>query len=231
MTGWACGFSAAGFEVTGAGGADRIMGVEGRNILKGMGGDDLIIGRDGDDRLYGGRGNDTLLGMDGADRLFGGKGDDLLVSRVQDDINYTDPGVHKLVGGGGADTLLGGDGADVMRGGSGWDWLEGGHGNDTLQGGKGTDILTGGSGADVFKFAPASDGQRDKVQDFLYYSDSLAFTGATLQRDDFTTESRGGGARTLLTIDDGADIHFEIMFLDTPVSDVNGYLDSYNDFA
>lgn len=231
MTGWSYGFSGSVFTVKGAGGDDRIMGVEGANVLKGGRGDDLLVGRDGDDKLYGGAGDDTLLGMDGADRLFGGAGNDLLVSRVQDDINYTDPGFHKLVGGAGADILLGGDGADVMLGGRGFDELKGGYGNDVLHGGKGVDSLTGGSGSDVFKFRPATDGQRDKIEDFVYYSDTLEFSGVSLTRGDITTESRAGGAHTLLMVDDGAGGSFDILLRNTSINDVNSYLDGYHIFA
>lgn len=231
MNGWTYGFANGVFEVSGAARDDRIMGVEGPNVLKGRNGDDLIVGRDGDDKIYGGNGDDTLLGMDGADELYGGKGNDLLVSRVQDDVNYADPGSHLLVGGAGDDVLLGGDGEDEMLGGGGNDRLKGGYGNDTLTGGRGLDVLFGDSGADLFNFNPATDRQRDKVRDFVYYADTLGFGATALVREDFTVQSSGGGAHTVLTIDDGAGIDFEILFMNTVAGDIVSYLDFYHDFS
>lgn len=231
MNGWNYGFANGVFEVSASARDDRIMGVEGPNVLKGRNGDDLIVGRDGDDKLYGGNGDDTLLGMDGADELYGGKGNDLLVSRVQDDFNYADPGSHLLVGGAGDDVLLGGDGEDLMLGGGGNDRLKGGYGNDTLTGGRGSDVLFGDGGADVFSFNPATDRHRDKVRDFTYYSDTLDFDATELVRDDFTAQSSGGGAHTVLTINDGEGIDFDILFKNTVTADLNSYLDFYHDFG
>ncbi|MDU9005109.1 hypothetical protein [Sedimentitalea todarodis] len=231
MNGWTYGFANGVFEVSGSARDDRIMGVEGPNVLKGRKGDDLIVGRDGDDKLYGGNGDDTLLGMDGADELYGGRGNDRLVSRVQDDENYSDPGSHLLAGGAGDDVLLGGDGEDLMLGGGGKDRLKGGYGNDTLVGGRGSDVLFGDSGADVFRFNPATDRQRDKVRDFVYFADTLEFGAAELVRDDFTVQSSGGGAHSVLTINDGAGIDFDILFKNTVTSDLVSYLDLYHDFS
>ncbi|WP_424987535.1 hypothetical protein [Microbulbifer sp. S227A] len=231
LTGWSYGFEGDVFKLHGSVRDDAIMGVEGRNILSGGAGDDIIIGRDGDDRLYGGAGDDVLRGMEGADWLFGKDGDDRLIGSVQDNVNYSDPGIHKLFGGAGNDILLGGDGNDLMQGGAGHDRLRGGFGRDRLEGGKGNDILIGGGGMDVFIFEPGRLGGTDKIRDFVYYSDSLDFAGADLSRDDFTLKGRAGGTHTLLRVDDGADIDFDIVFRNTPVQDVRNYLDGYHDFG
>ncbi len=231
LTGWTFGFEGEVFKVRGSNRDDEIMGVEGNNVLSGRNGDDIIVGRDGDDRIYGGNGDDVLRGMEGADWLFGMRGDDLLIGGVQDDRHYSDPGVHKLYGGAGNDVLLGGDGNDLMRGGAGHDRLRGGFGRDTLEGGKGTDILTGGGDADVFLFHPGRIGGTDKIRDFVYYSDTLDFAEADLSREDFTLRTRVEGKNTLLRIDDGADVDFDIVFRNTPIQDVRTYLDSYHDFG
>lgn len=231
MTGWTYGFESGVFKVSGAAGDDQIMGVEGSNILRGNRGNDILVGRDGDDKLYGGFGRDKLYGMDGADQLYGGRGNDLLVSSVQDNTNYHDPGFHKLDGGWGRDRLLGGDGEDLMLGGRGDDRLIGGFGDDTLRGGKGVDLLTGGSGADVFKFNPSTDGERDKIFDFVYYSDSLDFGSAALVREDFTVLAGSISTNAILKINDGEGLKFSIMFRDTETNDLNTYLDYYHDFA
>jgi glucose/arabinose dehydrogenase len=60
--------------------ADVIVGVPGRNVIRGGGGADVICGLAGDDRLRGGAGKDVLRGGHGADRCFGGRGRDRLRS-------------------------------------------------------------------------------------------------------------------------------------------------------
>ncbi|HEX8103093.1 MAG TPA: hypothetical protein VF533_10790 [Solirubrobacteraceae bacterium] len=65
-------------DVTGSGGADRLVGNDGPNALQGLSGDDLLRGRLGADALDGEQGMDTLDGGIGNDRLDGGVGADLL---------------------------------------------------------------------------------------------------------------------------------------------------------
>jgi glucose/arabinose dehydrogenase len=60
--------------------ADVIVGVAGRNVIRGGGGADVICGLAGNDRLRGGAGKDVLRGGHGADRCFGGRGRDRLRS-------------------------------------------------------------------------------------------------------------------------------------------------------
>ena len=72
--------------IEGTGGADRLSGTSGVDVICGRGGPDEILGLDGSDILRGGPGADELhaslgddmvLGGDGRDRLFGGQGNDL----------------------------------------------------------------------------------------------------------------------------------------------------------
>lgn len=231
MEGWTYGFRNNAFRVRAGDGDDLVFGVEGRNVIAGGNGDDRLIGRDGDDKLMGGNGNDVLKGMSGADTLQGGRGNDRLYASVQDDLNYFDVESQKLIGGQGRDRLFGGDGADRMSGGNGKDRLDGGFGNDMLIGGKGLDKLTGGSGNDTFQFRPKSDGARDVVTDFVYYSDQIAFRGFDVEAQDIRLIEARGGSSALFKIkmDDGP--AFKILFRDTDVGDMQSYLDYYHDFG
>ena len=58
---------------------DRMIGTEGRDLLRGDHGADFIFGDTGNDRLLGRRGDDDLQGGAGADKLVGGRGDDMLL--------------------------------------------------------------------------------------------------------------------------------------------------------
>ncbi|WP_291240487.1 hypothetical protein [Gemmobacter sp.] len=100
--------------VRGSGKADRLLGGEF---------DDILRGGEGHDRLSGRAGEDLLVGGLGADRLAGGADDD------------------RLEGGRGTDVLRGESGDDDLRGGSRADRLEGGRGDDSLFGGSGADVL------------------------------------------------------------------------------------------
>ena len=132
----------------GTGGAERLEGGSGIDILHGEGGNDTIVGRAGDDYLTGGRGND---------RMVGGTGDDLINGNTGNDLMFGLPGNDTILGGAGHDIVLGGEGNDWISGGEGIDriWAQGGNdlvegdeGNDFLAGGTGNDSLLGGAGSD-----------------------------------------------------------------------------------
>lgn len=148
----------------GFGGADKLQGREGHDVLLGRGGDDVLEGGEGHDVLQGDGGltdgfngqlvgdgdvpgQDRLMGGDGDDSLYGAGGDDNLEGGLGNDLLSGDGGWGFIAFTGtafpGDDTLLGGEGEDVLIGGSGDDLLDGGAGND---------ILTGGAGNDVFVF-------------------------------------------------------------------------------
>lgn len=88
--------------------ADRVIGTDAADSLKGgllndwfdLGdGDDTAQGSIGRDTLRGGQGNDTLRGGFDADRLLGQGGDDVLIGGQSD-------GTDILIGGAGADRFL-----------------------------------------------------------------------------------------------------------------------------
>ena len=94
------------FAGAGNGGANRIAGGSGNDVLDGAAGDDLLLGGSGRDTLAGGDGNDALDGGIGRDALSGGAGRDTLFGRDFNDV---------LTGGAGDDVVDGGLGTDTAR--------------------------------------------------------------------------------------------------------------------
>lgn len=147
-------------QITGSTGADRIIGGDRAETLRGdpsttgPGGADTIDARGGHDAVHGGAGNDQIRGGDGSDLLRGGLGRD------------------RLFGGSGADLIHGDRDNDLLYGGDGGDALFGGSGRDRLVGNLGSDSLTGGAGADRFVFLQAADSNpaagagADRIRDF-----------------------------------------------------------------
>lgn len=84
--------------------ADRLVGTDANDVIRGLGGADRVYGKGGRDLLVGGAGADWLFGGSGNDRLLGGAGRD------------------HLLGGPGADTIFAlGGGADLLDCGAGRD--------------------------------------------------------------------------------------------------------------
>jgi hypothetical protein len=76
---------AAGSQVQGSAGVDRITLREGNEVAYGKAGDDVINGMDGNDTLDGGAGNDTLDGGAGFDRaLYQGAGANFTITHLKD---------------------------------------------------------------------------------------------------------------------------------------------------
>jgi hypothetical protein len=113
---------------------DRILGLEGRDLIRAGDGDDCLLGGAGNDVLDGDGGNDQLSGGDGRDRLFGGVGNDRLTGGLKAD---------ELSGGAGDDQLLPGQGRDRVRGGAGNDVVSARDGSrDVVDCGPGFDRVT-----------------------------------------------------------------------------------------
>lgn len=94
------------FTGTGNGGANRIAGGSGNDVLDGAAGNDLLLGGSGRDTLAGADGNDVLDGGIGRDAVSGGAGNDTLFGRDFNDV---------LTGGAGNDAVDGGAGTDTAR--------------------------------------------------------------------------------------------------------------------
>jgi Ca2+-binding RTX toxin-like protein len=131
--------------LSGAGGADRLVGGSDN---------DSILGNDGDDTLSGGTGDDTLDGGDGTDQLAESGdvdftlNDATLTGLGTDDLNNIEQAL--LIGGAGNNTLnaIASTKKVTLEGGDGNDWLLGGANDDALTGGPGDDTLDGGDGTD-----------------------------------------------------------------------------------
>lgn len=103
----------------GSAGPDTLTGADGRaDTLAGLAGNDRLDGRGGADTLLGGDGKDTLIGGAGNDRLDGGSGNDNLKGDGGKDTLIGGTGNDRLDGGAGNDNLKGGTGLDLFRFGS-----------------------------------------------------------------------------------------------------------------
>ncbi len=113
-------------SITGNGGANLLIALDGNDTVSGGGGNDAIFGVAGNDRLNGDAGIDYLVGGDGGDTIDGG---------IDPDAIYGEAGNDSLVGGSSfsTDILVGGDGNDTIRGDSGlgdFDLMNGAAGDD-----------------------------------------------------------------------------------------------------
>jgi hypothetical protein len=122
----------AGDEVFGFGGNDRIMGFQGEDCIDAGPGNDHVWGGDANDKLLGGTGKDTIKGEDGRDELFGGSSNDVLDGGFGRDMLAGGAGNDRLVGGGDDDRLFGEGGVDRLIGGKGRNVIDGGAGNDSI---------------------------------------------------------------------------------------------------
>lgn len=184
------------------GGASRIFGGAGNDVLYGQG---TLSGGDGDDTmantgslatiLFGGMGNDTLMvwgGGDNATEMHGGDGTDSITGGQEGDLLYGGIGNDILSGGsedtivGGADTLYGGSGDDTLYGSQGVMSAMGGLANDEMYGGGGDDMiwsyrggdsLYGGDGADNIIVQNAYPWEDDTAIDGGRGDDRITATG------------------------------------------------------
>jgi len=100
-------------ELTGAANS-RGVGNELANEITGNGGDNRLLGLQGNDRLGGGAGDDVLRGGRNNDVLNGDTGDDVLRGGQGRDILNGGDGDGILIGGVGKDKMTGGEGADIF---------------------------------------------------------------------------------------------------------------------
>lgn len=160
-------------KIIGSNLSESLRGLAGDDTISGSGGDDTIKGDKGDDLLKGDSGNDLLVGGNGADKLNGGGGNDDLRGSSGNDVLSGQNGNDEMSGGSGNDKITGGGGYDDLFGDSGNDTLNGGTGADYLDGGRGDDVLIGGGQPDEFAFDIAR-GDNDTVTD-LAGNDTLIF--------------------------------------------------------
>ncbi|GGK18211.1 DUF4214 domain-containing protein [Salinarimonas ramus] len=129
--------------------ADRFVGDDGRNQVRGLAGDDIID--------LGGGVDEVRYEMDANEGGAAGVMVDLAAGFAIDGFGDRDTliGVEQVRGTDFADRLMG-DGADNrLRGLDGADELAGAGGNDRLEGGRGDDAIDGGAGRDAAVFSGA----------------------------------------------------------------------------
>jgi alkaline phosphatase D len=147
-----------------AGEPNRLIALEGDDVVVGSGAEDVILGGDGADLLYGdNRTPGTLAGAD--DAIYGGDGEDYIVGGLGDDLLYGDADQDYVIGGGGSDILRGGPGVDYLIG----------------------DGPLLGAGADIFVLAP--DEGSDVIADFDITADFIGLAGG-LTYDQLTFDHR-----------------------------------------
>jgi len=191
-------------RIVGTNGRDVLRGTSVADIILGFGDNDRLFGRAQNDRLIGGAGNDGLDGGPGNDRLEGGQGNDRLFGSTGHDRHFGGLGNDILIDGTGNDGLDGGPGNDRLDGGQGNDRLLGGTGNDRLLGRSGNDFLVGGTGNDLLVGGPGRDifvvqrgpGQA-RIQDFsnldrLRLIGNVSFGQLTIQPQGRSTLIRRG---------------------------------------
>ena len=202
------------------------------DILDGAGGADRMVGLDGDDTYYVDHASDLVVEVAGGGvdsviasvtatlassvenlLLAPGSGNISGVGNNLANVITGNEGRNTLTGGRGADTLLGvggndalvgGSGSDTLLGGAGNDVLQGDSGNDTLVGGAGNDILRGGAGDDVFQFVNRGFG-RDSIESFDSNpgngQDLIDLRGLGITADNFAEfVHKMGTTTTILTI-------------------------------
>lgn len=157
------------------GGADKLYGMDGDDLLIGGDDNDSLYGGSGDDILYGDRDHDVLDGGNGNDILYGGTDTDRMSGGYGNDVYHVDNVNDKVIEqpGEGTDTVyssvsytvsanvenltltgssningIGNHGDNVLTGNDGHNHLSGHNGNDFLYGMSGNDTLSGGNGND-----------------------------------------------------------------------------------
>lgn len=122
----------------------------GASRLSGGAGDDLIVSGWGDDVVFAGAGDDVVAGDAVRVRDLGRSYPNPYVDDLDVLFKDRNAGDDRLYGGPGNDRMHGGGGDDHVQGGPGHDILIGGDGDDTLVPISGIDLLYGGEGADTF---------------------------------------------------------------------------------
>jgi hypothetical protein len=92
--------------LVGTSSSDKILGLEGNDLIFGAEEADQLLGNSGADTIYGHQGNDLIHGGSEADLLFGGQGDDVIFGDAGNDTIYGNKGTDILIGGEGEDLFV-----------------------------------------------------------------------------------------------------------------------------
>lgn len=209
---------------TGGANSDRIIGLDGDDVLNGgAGGDDVIDGGSDDDTIIAANGNNQLLGGSGDNTITAGNGNNTVTADDGDNSVTLGNGVNQVTLGNGDNTVTAGDGGNTIAAGAGDDVITTGNGNDTINAGDGSnridsgggnDTITTGIGDDVINAGAGNDritagrGDDDITtgtgSDTIVYNSTLAQIGFETLRDfqsgvdtlEFSLPVVGGGLAT-----------------------------------
>lgn len=209
---------------TGGANSDRIIGLDGADVLNGgSGGNDFIDGGDDDDTIIAANGNNQLLGGRGDNAITAGNGNNTMTAADGDNTVTVGDGINQIVLGNGDNTVTAGDGGnavntgigdDVITTGNGADVISAGNGSNRITSGGGGDTITTGVGDDVINSGAGNDrmtaGQGDddittgSGSDTIVYNSNLAQIGFDTLRDfesgvdtlEFSLALLGGGLAT-----------------------------------
>jgi hypothetical protein len=148
--------SARVVRMFGLGGADNLVGGNGREVMNGNTGVDTLKGNGGKDKLNGGIGNDILVGGDGDDTLNGGEGNNRLIGGAGIDAMNSGSGNDTIIAidAGTTDTIALGEGTDIV-----WrDLIEGA--TDAVDGMSAEDVINDVDGFDNAGADTTLDGDR-----------------------------------------------------------------------
>lgn len=181
--------------------SDRIIGLDGDDILNGgSGGDDIIDGGADDDTIIAADGNNQLIGGNGDNQITAGDGNNLITGGSGDDVVAVGNGSNTMTLGDGDNTVSAGHGGNAISTGIGDDTITTGDGNDTILAGDGGNMVASGGGDDRI-----ATGRGDDVIDAGAGSDRIA---AGRGDDDITG---GAGSDAIVYDGDLAQIGFDTL--------------------
>lgn len=191
---------------------DTLVGDTEANRLIGLDGNDLIEGGAGADTIDGDFGQDTVSYFDAGAAVV-----NLATGTATDGYGFLDQlsSIEHVNGSNSGDNIRGSTAANLLRGLGGGDTIFGSTGNDTLEGGLGADSLSGGSQDDVLADhhqAPASAGARAAAADYAAEAADTLLGG---DADDYLYASGGGDS-----IDGGANTDRLVMDLSLQLAPV-----------
>ncbi|RLV59498.1 hypothetical protein D5018_11975 [Parashewanella curva] len=159
-------------KLVGTDGNDEIKGSSHSEIIKSKAGNDVVYTGSGNDVVYAGEGNDKIYSQGGSDVLYGEKGDDTLVGHYRSN--------NKLFGGDGNDELKLSEVNVISNTNS-----------NIFEGGKGDDKITGSYSRDTYKYN-LGDGNDVITDSGLKSKDKIVFgEGVTEEMLSFTHDSDG----------------------------------------
>lgn len=209
---------------TGGANSDRIVGLDGDDVLNGgTGGDDFIDGGTDDDTIIAANGNNQLLGGSGDNTITAGNGNNTVTAEDGDNTVTLGNGVNQVTLGNGDNTVTAGDGGNTIASGVGDDVIVTGNGNDIVTAGDGSNRITSGGGNDTITTGIGDDvinsgAGNDRItagrgdddittgtgSDTIVYNSTLAQIGFETLRDfesgvdtlEFSLATVGGGLAT-----------------------------------